>query len=341
MRRIIALFIALLLALPWSGALAKEDPVLRRAVAYPGEDITIAIPAQYLAFYKDEIGLTISAGIDKTTFYARVKVMPDDPSGFSESEYFENTWLPSLRSIYIGKSYNMVLDEGETQRCVIAGREMTGRPFRLHIAGRDCCDLMCFDRWNGRLIRYELYYSLDDPDPAMTLLETVVYSVTGNALAPAASRQDLAKIEAPDQAFSFYAKPSYPREYDVQNGMTVYTKSQGLIPYVIVYQSSSLIVEAYEYMKEQYTPHMKETYGDQLVNYSEYQQFAIGGRFLPAGRYTYRVQDQSVTMVRVFDSTGNRTVVYTAKYLTDEGADTMAALDAAVAGFQSAAKPLR
>lgn len=106
----------------------------------------------------------------------------------------------------------------------------------------------------------------------------------------------------------------------------------------MVYQSNNLIVEDYEYLKEQYTLHMKEVYGDDLITYSEYENFAIGGRLLPLGRYSYRVKDQSVTMLRVIDSSGKRTVVYTAKYLTDKGADTMAALDAAVASFQSSAK---
>ena len=63
MRKMIAVFLALLLVLPCIGALAEEENFIRRAVPYPGEDFSIAIPAQYLAFYKEELGLTISAGI--------------------------------------------------------------------------------------------------------------------------------------------------------------------------------------------------------------------------------------------------------------------------------------
>ena len=157
-----------------------------------GEDFSIAIPAQYLAFYKEELGLTISAGIDKTTFYARVKVMPDDPVSFSEEDYFENVWLPNLRSIYIGKNYSMVLDEGKTQTYTVSGREMIGHPFLIKIAGKENCDLMLFDRWDGRVIRYELYYPQNDTDAALLLLGNIVRSVTKHALAPKETKQTVA-----------------------------------------------------------------------------------------------------------------------------------------------------
>ncbi len=338
MQKLIAFLFALLLALPYIGAQAEEENIIRRAVPYPGENFSIAIPAQYLAFYKEELGLTISAGIDKTTFYARVKVMPDDPVSFSEEDYFENIWLPNQRSIYIGKNYNMVLDEGKTQTYTVCGREMIGHPFLLKIAGKENCDLMLFDRWDGKIIRYELYYLQNDPDAALQLLGNMVRSVTKHALAPKETKQTVSPIVCQEQSFSFSAKPSYPWEFDRNNGVTVYTEEKGRIPYIMVYQSNNLIVEDYEYLKEQYTPHMKEVYGDDLISYSEYENFAIGGRFVPLGRYSYRVKDQSVTMLRVIDSSGKRTVVYTAKYLTDRGADTLAALDAAVASFQSSVK---
>ena len=338
MRKLIAFLLALLLALPCIAAPAEEESVIRRSVPYPGENFSIAIPAQYLAFYKEELGLTISAGIDKTTFYARVKVMPDDPDTFSEEDYFENVWLPGQRSVYIGKNYNLVLDEGKTQTYTVSGREMIGHPFLLKIAGKEDCDLMLFDRWDGKIIRYELYFPQNDPDAALLLLGSMVRSVTKHALAPKETRQTVAPIVCPEQFFSFSAKPAYPWEFDKNNGVTVYTEEKGRIPYIMVYQSNNLIAEDYEYLKEQYTPHIKEVYGDDLISYSEYERFAIGGRLLPLGRYSYRVKDQSVTMLRVIDSSGKRTVVYTAKYLTGKGADTMAALDAAVASFQSSVR---
>ena len=44
MRKMIAFFLALLLVLPCIGALAEEENFIRRAVPYPGEDFSIAIP---------------------------------------------------------------------------------------------------------------------------------------------------------------------------------------------------------------------------------------------------------------------------------------------------------
>ena len=131
------------------------------------------------------------------------------------------------------------------------------------------------------------------------------------------------------------ADPAYRWDYKDGTGITVYTESEGRIPYVIVYQGEDLIVEAFEYIKEQYTPHMQQSYGSDLVSYTEYEDYEIGGRKLPAGLYTYRLQGYLVDMLRIYDSTGKRTVAYTAKYIQGQGEETLKALDNAVRTFKA------
>ena len=58
-------------------------------------------------------------------------------------------------------------------------------------------------------------------------------------------------------------------------------------------------------------------------------------RLLPAGLYSYYVGDTLVDMLRLMDSSGSRTVSYTAKFIHGEGDATLAALDAAIRGFRA------
>ena len=147
--------------------------------------------------------------------------------------------------------------------------------------------------------------------------------------------KDLQKVQCPQQGFSIKAKKDYPWDYQVGTGVTVYTGQEGSIPYVIVFQGEDLIVEAYEYIKEQYTPHMKEKYGNSLVSFEEKEDYEIGGKKLPAGIYTYKVGDYTIEQIRIYDSTGKATVAFTAKYIKGEGEDTLKALDTAVRTFEA------
>ena len=172
------------------------------------------------------------------------------------------------------------------------------------------------------------------------LLLDLVY--TGNWIMNSARGDDriedddnLQEIECPQQGFSVEAQKNYSWDYQVGTGISIYTGTKGSIPYVIVYQGEDLIVEAYEYIKEQYTPYMQEKYGADLVSFEETETYEIGGRKLPAGIYSYKLGDYTIEQVRIYDSTGKATVAYTAKYIKGEGDETLKALDTAVRTFEA------
>jgi len=155
------------------------------------------------------------------------------------------------------------------------------------------------------------------------------------------SDDGLQVIECPELGFSVKADTGYFWDYQEGTGITIYTEGQGHIPYVIVWQSENLIAEPFEYIREQFTPYMQKKYGDDLVDYAEREDFVIGDKTLPAGLYIYRVQDQLVEMLRIYDSTSDRTVAYTAKYIQyggdeePDGSAEIQALDTAIRTFQA------
>lgn len=146
---------------------------------------------------------------------------------------------------------------------------------------------------------------------------------------------NLAVIACPELGFTTMADPAYSWDYQEGTGISIYTQNAGKIPYVIVFRSEDLLGEPYEYIQEQYTPHMRQKYGEALASFEEIERYEIGGKQLPAGLYSYYVGDTLVDMLRLMDSSGSRTVSYTAKFIHGEGDATLAALDAAIRGFRA------
>ena len=74
------------------------------------------------------------------------------------------------------------------------------------------------------------------------------------------------------------------------------------------------IVDIADYVREQYTPHMKKQYGADLVSAEEYDSYEIAGRQLAAGVYTYKLQGYLIDMVRAYDVQDRQTVVFTRRW---------------------------
>ncbi len=148
--------------------------------------------------------------------------------------------------------------------------------------------------------------------------------------APTAVDDGLTPVACPQLGFSMKVDPANSWAYEEGTGVYIYTEHEGSIPYAIVYHVGDVIAEPLEYIREQFTPHMQKDYGDDLVAINELEVYDIGGRQLPAGLYTYRLQGHLVDMLRIYDITQGGTFIYTAKYLDAQGEATLKALDTAI-----------
>ncbi len=145
------------------------------------------------------------------------------------------------------------------------------------------------------------------------------------------------RLSCEEQDFSVLIPADADWEFSEENGVTVYTGPRGSIPYVLVYRAEDWIVDAEDYLEEQYTPYMKKKYGRDLLSWEEREHYSIGGRELAVGLYTYRLQGRLIDMLRAYDVQDRRTVVYTAKYIRGRGDKTLDALALAVKSFRPGA----
>ena len=161
----------------------------------------------------------------------------------------------------------------------------------------------------------------------------LVFSLGASASAQTPGAE-LQTVACPEQGFSLQCAKDYIWKYSKTDGITIYTEHEGSIPYVLVFRAEDWLVEAAEYIEEQFTPYMKGKYGKDLVAAEEFEHFRIGGRDLAVGLYTYRLQGYLIDMVRAYDVQDRQTVVFTAKWIRGQGEATMDALTLAVRSFR-------
>lgn len=146
----------------------------------------------------------------------------------------------------------------------------------------------------------------------------------------------VAKSEAP---FSFCTKYSdeYSYVWDSECGITIYTESEGAIPYVLVWRSFNNNITA-EDIHAADKSDMNYNYGDRLISASEPKVYNLGGKELSGAVYQYEVSGYTIELLRLVDmspSTGY--VLYTAKYIADSEskAATMEALETAITYYRA------
>lgn len=298
------------------------------------QSFSTMIPEELTAYWEDGNGLRISVG--QPGYVPFVLVWRKAPSPDDGAEYLNGQYTQHIEAQY----GNNLLAQVHYETYDIGGKSLPAAQFTYRVEGGTLCLLRLEEVRDDQTIEYTAKYINGDPDATMEALEYAVryYQADEEKTAPAPPKTDdpsgLDVISCPEQEFSTLCDPAYSWVYSEQNGITIYTETEGSIPYVLVFRSEDWIVEAAEYIREQYTPHMREKYGDDLVAVTEYETYTIGGRQMPAALYKYRLQGYIIDMLRAYDVQDGHTVVFTAKYIQGEGDATLAALDTAAANYK-------
>jgi hypothetical protein len=228
------------------------------------------------------------------------------------------------------------------ERYPIAGRDMAIGLYRYRLQDQIIEMVRAYENRDGHTVMYVAKYILGEGEKTLALLETAARYYQSGTTAAASQTvspapgipEGLQRVAYPEQEFSILMDPSYTWTKDVRNGITIYTQHEGSIPFVTVFRSEDWLVDAADYIHEQYTPHMQSQYGENLISHEEFREYTLGGRIMPAAIYSYNLQGYTIEMIRAYDTQAGHTVIFTAKYVQGQGDATLKALDTAARYYQ-------
>ena len=279
-------------------------------------------------------------------------------------DFIDNGLTPYMQQTY-GSDLLAVQELGRT---TLAGRSVVGAIYDYRVQGYVIEIYRVYENRGDRTVMYVAKYLQGEGDATMAALEEAVtwfqddaeyynnvpsapVSIEGgsNDRLPGGGASDplpqpvdtqkpdvtgLTVHSCPELGFATACDPAYIATCVDGDGLYLNAAGGTGIPYVLIYRTGDVLGEPGEYIREQWTPHMQEQYGDDLVAVVEYEYYDVGGKQLPAGKYSYRLQGYIIDALRIIESTPEGTVIYTAKYIQGEGDETLEALDTAVRYMQ-------
>ena len=287
-----------------------------------------------------ELGVYIDLGQDDDSPWVMIARADAPGSQFDIQGYFDNAFTPQMQDNF-GSD---LIEVGQVQPYSVAGVDMVGAMYTYRVNGRDRLCYVLFALREDGFVRYEARCYADDSSDCVAVLCAAVYYYqpdpdyyAGGGVEPQSEPEpapqdtsdigDRKVLSCPELGFTTAVNPAFSSVYDEMDGLYVSLSGESKIPYVLVYRTGDIIGEPAEFIKEQWTPRMQEQYGDDLMGYVEYEYYDVGGKQLPAAKYTYRLNGYVIDSLRILEVTPQGTVSYTAKFVNGEGDDTLAALD--------------
>ena len=327
-------------AMAENGSLADYDESEagppQQIISCADEGFSAQCPAWCEVRYMENGGVTIDIPNEDLTLWVRISRMETE-ADFDPEDYFLENITPEILG-YLG---NRSIEVGKFVPYDVGDREMYGKEYTFTISDRETKWLCVLDQEDANVVQYDAYFAVEKTETVKSVLDKIARTYRSDPEYYFTQYTDrskfpkkLAEISCPELGFSTKADPDYPWDYQEGTGISIYTETEGSIPYVIIYRSEDLILEPREFIREQITPGVRQKYGDDLLNVVEYEAYVIGGKELAAAEYTYLVGGNVVKMLRLLDSSGSSTVSYTAKYLEDQAKETAEALETAIKNFQ-------
>lgn len=163
------------------------------------------------------------------------------------------------------------------------------------------------------------------------------YGQSSKETVPEIEEEDHLLIAKSEEPYNFCTKYSedYSYAWDPDSGITIYTESEGSIPYVLVWRSFDDTITAEELHSSDKSD-FYYYYGDELISVSEPETYNLGGKRLSGVEYVYKVGEYTINMLRLVDTSPSvGYVLYTAKYMDSSKEKTLEALETAIECYRS------
>jgi len=160
---------------------------------------------------------------------------------------------------------------------------------------------------------------------------------TSKETVPEIEEGDHLLIAKSEEPYNFCTKYSedYSYAWDPDSGITIYTESEGSIPYVLVWRSFDDTTTAEE-LHASDNGDFYYYYGDDFISATEPQTYNLGGKKLSGVEYVYKVGEYTINMIRLVDTSPSvGYVLYTAKYMDSSKEKTLEALETAIKCYRS------
>ena len=144
------------------------------------------------------------------------------------------------------------------------------------------------------------------------------------------------EINCKEMQFTTKAPAGTEVRYEEGNGLRIYTKSVGNIPYVQVYRRTleNKFKNPTSYLNNVIREYLEDKYGDDSLGMNPAKTWEVGGKELLGARYYFRLQGTKVTQIVLIEIRDGGDVQYDAKFYEGNEDITMAALEEAVRNYQ-------
>ncbi len=151
------------------------------------------------------------------------------------------------------------------------------------------------------------------------------------ALLPAAA-EELTDFSCTEMQFTTKVPAGAIPRYEEGNGLRIYTKAEGVIPYVSVYRRplENKFNNPTNYLNNVLREYLEDKYGDDSLGMNPAKEWEIADMTLPGARYFYRIQGIEVTQINLLYIRDAGDVEFTAKFYEGYEEVTMAALEEAI-----------